>query len=313
MTAKETALAIKEKMKLTVSGKDDIIDKMLICLFCLGNILLEDIPGTGKTTMARALASAVDAEFSRIQFTADLLPSDITGIKFFNQKENEFVFRKGGLFANIVLADEINRAAPRTQSALLECMEEHQVTADGETYPLPEPFMVIATENPIETRGTFPLPEAQLDRFLIRLTPGYPDRESELEMMLRRRSAYAPESTGAAVSAEDILAARKEVLSVTVSSDCADYILRLAEASRSSGDIVMGISPRGCIAVMRAAQGKAAVSGRDFITPDDVKYVFSDVCAHRIISKDPFGKMSGEKLCEAILNGTAVPREGLSR
>ena len=283
MTAKETALAIKEKMKLTVSGKDDIIDKMLICLFCSGNILLEDIPGTGKTTMARALASAVDAEFSRIQFTADLLPSDITGIKFFNQNENEFVFRKGGLFANIVLADEINRTSSRTQSALLEAMEEHSVTVDGITHVLPEPYIVIATQNPVGSAGTQLLPESQLDRFMVRLSLGYPDPASEVEILKAKKGVSPVDSIKPVITAEKLYAIRKMTAEIYVDDRVYRYIADIAAATRNSSEISLGISTRGAIAVSAMAKATAVLKGRNYVIPEDVDYVLVPSAAHRII------------------------------
>ncbi|MBQ3242431.1 MAG: MoxR family ATPase, partial [Oscillospiraceae bacterium] len=274
---------LKGNIGKAIMGKDEQIEKILLALYSGGHILLEDIPGTGKTTMAKALARSLDCQFKRVQFTPDLLPSEVTGINFYNQKEQQFQFKPGAIFTNILLADEINRATPRTQSSLLECMEERQCSVDGVTYQMESPFLVIATQNPVEIQGTFPLPEAQLDRFFMKLSLGYPGAEQEKTML----TAYRAENPLAALepvcSKEQVLEAQQLVSSVKVGDAVAGYMVALAEKSRSHEKIRLGISPRGVMALMRASQAKAAIEGRDFVLPDDVKAVFADVCAHRII------------------------------
>lgn len=276
---------LKGNIGKAIMGKDEQIEKILLALYSGGHILLEDIPGTGKTTMAKALARSLDCQFKRVQFTPDLLPSEVTGINFYNQKEQQFQFKPGAIFTNILLADEINRATPRTQSSLLECMEERQCSVDGVTYQMESPFLVIATQNPVEIQGTFPLPEAQLDRFFMKLSLGYPGAEQEKTML----TAYRAENPLAALepvcSKEQVLEAQQLVSSVKVGDAVAGYMVALAEKSRSHEKIRLGISPRGVMALMRASQAKAAIEGRDFVLPDDVKAVFADVCAHRIICR----------------------------
>ncbi|MBQ1238307.1 MAG: MoxR family ATPase [Oscillospiraceae bacterium] len=276
---------LKGNIGKAIMGKDEQIEKILLALYSGGHILLEDIPGTGKTTMAKALARSLDCQFKRVQFTPDLLPSEVTGINFYNQKEQQFQFKPGAIFTNILLADEINRATPRTQSSLLECMEERQCSVDGVTYQMDSPFLVIATQNPVEIQGTFPLPEAQLDRFFMKLSLGYPGAEQEKTML----TAYRAENPLAALepvcSKEQVLEAQQLVSSVKVGDAVAGYMVALAEKSRSHEKIRLGISPRGVMALMRASQAKAAIEGRDFVLPDDVKAVFADVCAHRIICR----------------------------
>ncbi len=276
---------LKTNIKTVIKGKDEIIDKVILCLLSSGHILLEDVPGTGKTTLIKALSKSMAMNFSRVQFTPDLLPSDLTGIHYYDQKEQKFIFRAGPVFTDILLADEINRATPRTQSSLLECMEEKQVSVDGETMPLSSYFFVAATQNPIEIQGTFPLPEAQLDRFFMRLSMGYPDPESEREMLSSQEKARPIDSLEPVVGAEDLLEVQEAVKEITVSDEIKKYILAIVEATRSDDKIRLGVSPRGSLALMRASQAQAAVSGRDYVIPDDVKYVCHDVVAHRIICK----------------------------
>lgn len=282
---KKLTQSLRENIGKAILGKDEAIQKILLCLYCGGHILLEDIPGTGKTTLAKALSRSLDCSFKRIQFTPDLLPSDLTGISFYNQKEQSFVFRPGAIFANILLADEINRATPRTQSSLLECMEERQCTVDGVTYSIEKPFLVIATQNPIEIQGTFPLPEAQLDRFLMKLSLGYPEASSEQAMLTAYRTQNPLEHLDPVCSREDLLAAQKLITQIRVSDGVAAYMVSLAQATRTHEKIRLGVSPRGVMALMKAAQACAAVEGRDFVLPDDVKAVACDVLAHRIICR----------------------------
>ena len=315
MEVKNLSERIVQNIGTVIKGKDDVVQKVVVCLLSGGHILLEDVPGTGKTTLAKALARSLDCGFNRVQFTPDLLPSDLTGVNFYHQQSGEFQFKPGALFTNILLGDEINRATPRTQSSLLECMEERQVTVDGKTYPLEEPFLVIATQNPIEIQGTFPLPEAQLDRFLMRLSVGYPDPENEKEMLGREGDrpveALAPVASGA-----EIVQARQQVLSVRVSGAVKEYLLALVRATRTDDRIRLGASPRGSLALMRAAQAMAAVRGRDYVLPDDVQDVLFDVLAHRIICKgynlvQGSGEAGGaaREYLRQILTQTPVPVE----
>lgn len=250
-----------------------------------GHVLLDDVPGTGKTVLAKALARSVDAGFSRIQFTPDLLPSDITGIHFFNMKEQEFMFRAGPVFTNILLADEINRATPRTQSALLQCMEEKQVTIDGELFLIDKPFIVLATQNPVETAGTYPLPEAQLDRFMIKLSVGYSDRESEMQILDNSRAVHPVENLTAVTDKTELLEMMNRVENIKVNEAVRGYIADIGNASRHNSEIKLGLSTRGLIALKNMSQARAALRGREFVTPDDVKTVAPYVCVHRLICR----------------------------
>ena len=309
MTAAELAAKLRETVSFVIRGKDDVIEKCVLCVLAGGHILLEDVPGTGKTTLIRALARGLDLPFARIQFTPDLLPSDLTGVNFFDQETRRFVFRPGPVFTSILLADEINRATPRTQAGLLECMEERRVTVDGETRPLPQPFLVAATQNPVEIQGTFPLPEAQLDRFFMRLSVGYPDGESEREMLSRRRETDPLERIVPVAGAADVLAAQKEVRAVHLEESLEDYILRLTSATRTHDRVRLGVSPRGSIALMRAAQAKAAVSGRDWVIPEDVKAVAPDVLCHRILCRGAAHDQheTARQIVRKLLDTTAAP------
>jgi len=312
MQVQDLALKLKNNMGLVIKGKDEIIHKVTLCVLAGGHILLEDVPGTGKTTLVKALAKCLSLQFGRVQFTPDLLPSDLTGMSIFDQKSQEFIFRAGPVFTNILLADEINRATPRTQSSLLECMEERQVSIDGVTRPLAEPFFVAATQNPIEIQGTFPLPEAQLDRFMMRLSMGYPDHESERAMLTSFVSANPIDSLEAVVTQEELLDAMAQVRKVHVAENVQDYILRLTAATRTHEKIRLGVSPRGSIALTRAAQASAAVAGRDYVIPDDVKAVAADVLCHRILCKAASAMQQAEtqKIVRQILETTAAPAIG---
>lgn len=309
-TRNEKINAIRENIGKVLVGKEKLTDLILTAIIAEGHILLEDVPGSGKTVMAKSLARSIDAEFSRIQFTPDLLPSDVTGLNYYNQKEGEFTFRKGPVFCNILLADEINRATPRTQSALLECMEERQVTVDGVTYPLDRPFFVIATQNPVETSGTFPLPEAQLDRFLMQLSMGDPSAEEEIAIMNRFMDHSPLETLEPVCSRRELLQLQRSYSEVYVHPSLLDYIQRISAATRSSGEIEFGVSPRGTLALLRAVQSYAMISGRDYAVPEDVKSLAVPVLAHRLILFGGFGKTAeNEKLMAQILEQVWVPTE----
>lgn len=304
---------IKQNISGVIVGKETIIERMLIAVLCKGHILLEDVPGTGKTVMAKCLAKSINASFKRIQFTPDLLPSELTGISYFNQKSCDFIFREGPLFSNIVLADEINRATPRTQSSLLECMEERQVSVDGCTYTLETPFFVIATQNPVEIQGTFPLPEAQLDRFFMRLKPGYPTIEEETNILDRFRINSPIEEIGSVAEKQELAKAQATIAEVKINKVTMDYIVRIVDATRTNDKISLGASPRGSIALMRASQAMAVIKGRDFATPDDVKELALPVLSHRIILKGharSMGLITQETVLAEILNSLEAPVEG---
>ncbi len=296
---------IVENCSKVIVGKDDVIALVATTFICSGHVLLEDVPGTGKTMLLRSFARTVGGEFRRIQFTPDLLPSDLTGINFYNQKQGEFEFRPGPLFSNIILADEINRATPRTQSSLLEVMEERQITVDGVTAPLEEPFMVMATQNPLESYGTFPLPDAQVDRFFMRLSLGYMKREQEMGVISRASTIGIVESLEQTVSAEDTAYVRKEYVNVRVSAPVMAYIMDVIQGTRTENPSVVGVSTRGAIALYKAAQVTAAFSGRDYVIPEDVKYVAPHVLCHRLSS----GAAEGRRFLSQVMEKITVPVE----
>ena len=291
-----------------IMGKDEVVEQVLIAFLCGGHVLLEDVPGTGKTMLLRSFAKTVGGEFRRIQFTPDLMPADLTGINFYDQKEGAFRFRPGPLFGSVILADEINRATPRTQSALLEAMEERQITVDGETRPMATPFLVMATQNPLENYGTFPLPEAQIDRFFMRLSMGYMSRSQELAVLGRRSSQLLVEELEQVVTAEETLALMAQIPSITVDDAVANYIMDIIAETRSGSGMVCGVSTRGAIALYRASQVRAALSGRDFVIPEDVKRQVIPVLGHRLSAAS---RRDGEQYLTDLLGRVRVPTESL--
>ncbi len=310
----DTGIFVDFKNKLVsncgkvIIGKDDVIRRLGVCLIAGGHVLLEDLPGTGKTMLLRAFAKSIGGEFRRIQFTPDILPSDLTGINFFDQKKSEFVFRPGPLFANVVLADEINRAVPRSQSALLEVMEERQISVDGETYPLAEPYIVMATQNPVESYGTFPLPEAQLDRFFMKLSLGYMTEEQEKQVLRRPETRELVEALERVVTDEELAALRKEYRSVEIREDVMDYLMSVITATRKSAKLAFGVSARGSIALCRAAQITAAMDGRSYVIPEDIKSEAVPVLSHRI-QTSARSHIDPAKFIEGLLFELAVPLE----
>ena len=298
-----------ENVERVIVGKTEAIRLTLVGLLCQGHILIEDVPGTGKTMLAKSIARSIGCSFNRIQFTPDMLPSDVTGVSIFNQKTHEFEFRPGPVMAQIVLTDEINRATPKTQAALLEAMEERQITVDGQTHPLPEPFLVLATQNPIEYEGTFPLPEAQMDRFLLRIHIGYPENRDEIRMLEGQRIRHPIEDLGQVVSLEELLEAQRAVRHVKISDDIKRYIVDLVDATRSHPEVYLGASPRGSIALFRASQALAGMQGRDFVLPDDVKRMAVPALAHRLIvgSAARIREVDAREIVQELLERLPVP------
>ncbi|MCM1189060.1 MAG: MoxR family ATPase [bacterium] len=296
-----------------IVGKEEVIRLLFTALLADGHVLLEDVPGTGKTKLAKTLAKTVDAQFSRIQFTPDLLPSDITGLNIFDRQKNEFVLRRGPVFTNILLADEINRATPRTQAGLLECMEERQVTIDGEAYVPGSPFFVIATQNPVETAGTFPLPEAQLDRFTMKLSMGLPGREDEISILEQYRSRDPLDGLSPVLTLKELAEAKAEADQVFVHRCILEYAVDLVSATRTGDQVLSGVSPRGTIALMRSAKAFAYLNGRSFVTPDDIKTLAVPVLAHRIVTGYGASQAQTARLTvEKALEITAAPTEDFS-
>lgn len=307
----EAASRIRENVGRVIVGKDETITMLLVALICEGHVLLDDVPGLGKTTLAKALARSLGMSFQRIQFTPDLLPSDVTGVSFFNQQTQQFQFRPGPVFANVLLADEINRATPRTQSALLEAMEERQVTVDGETYPLPRPFFVLATENPVELEGTFPLPEAQLDRFLMRLGLGYPTKEEEKQIARRFHVANPLSELQPVLSLDELPELAAACRRVYLGDAVEDYLVELVRASREATEVSLGASPRATIALLKASQALAALDGREYVLPDDVKRLAGPILSHRLIltSQGYLHGQGGAQAVAALLERVPAPVE----
>lgn len=300
MNYAEKIIKIKENMKKAIVGKDEVIDLLIVSMLCSGHVIVEDVPGLGKTTMVSALAASLGCSFQRIQFTPDVLPSDITGFNMINIQTGEKKFQKGSIMHQVILADEINRASPKTQSALLEAMQENQVTVDGVTYPLAKPFMVLATQNPVDMSGTYPLPEAQLDRFFMQISVGYPSFDSEIEILKSRRSVSEEVKLEPVITSEEVLELQNAVAKVHCDESIFDYIVRIVNATRTADGVLLGSSPRGSIALLKAASGYAMLSGRDYIIPDDVKKMAPHVLRHRVIMRGRVGTASSS--ADAINN-----------
>ncbi len=310
----KTISNIHENIKKVIIGKDDTITMILAALLSGGHVLLDDVPGTGKTMLARSLAKSLDCTFSRIQFTPDLLPTDVTGLNYFHQKENDFVFKPGPVFTGVLLADEINRATPRTQSALLECMEEKQVTVDGVTRALPRPFFVIATQNPVETTGTFPLPEAQLDRFLVKLSMGGLTKEQEVEILNSRMKNAPIEGISSVATGLDVLNAAEQLKDIFVHPLLVSYMVDIAQQSRRQPGILSGVSPRGTLALFNMSRAYAYINDRSYVVPEDIKAVAVPVLAHRLVlDRSTGGPDAGQNVIRNILNQVTVPTEDWSR
>ena len=311
ITASQIA-QLQRSIGTVIKGKDEAIQNAIVALLARGHLLIEDVPGVGKTTLAQALARSFHCSFQRIQFTSDLLPSDVIGISVFNQITQEFEFKPGPIFAHVVLADEINRTTPKTQSALLEAMNEAQVTVDNHTHPLPQPFLVLATQNPIEHHGTYPLPESQMDRFMLRIRMGYPSRESEKEILRNASGGHGAHGVQAVIEAEDVLAMQEAVRHVRVEESLLDYALEIVERTRQTEQFLLGVSPRGAVMLQRAAQARAFVEGRDFCLPDDFKQLIIPVFAHRVVVNTRYvstqkKSQQAETILREITEATRVP------
>lgn len=308
-TGSQVLGAVKENIQRVIVGKSDAVDLLLICLLCGGHVLIEDVPGLGKTSLVSALAGSIDCSFQRIQFTPDVLPSDVTGFTLYHPATGERQFHPGAVMSQILLADEINRTSPKTQSSLLQAMQEGQVTVDGETHILAKPFMVCATQNPVELTGTYPLPEAQLDRFLMRISMGYPEQNDEITILERNRGSSPAKELAPVANGGDVLALQRELEAVTCKRPVMSYIVDLANRTRNHKDVALGVSPRGSIALMKAASGYAMLSGRDFVLPDDVQKMLKPVLAHRLVLNSQAyvqGQTAGQILDE-VLRSVPVP------
>jgi MoxR-like ATPase len=303
------AQRLVDNVERVIVGKRDPVQSAVIALLCQGHLLIEDVPGTGKTMLAKAISRSLGCDFRRIQFTPDMLPSDVTGVSVFNQKTREFEFRPGPVLAQIVLTDEINRATPKTQSALLEAMEERQITVDGVTYPMPKPFLVLATQNPIEYEGTFPLPEAQLDRFMMRVSIGYPDTADEIRMLDDQQHTHPITRISQVVSAEELIQAQEQIKGVYIDPLVKEYIVKLVKTTRRHPDVYLGASPRGSIALYKTGQARAAMLGRDYVQPDDIKALAMAALAHRLIISPSarIRNVDPHSVIQEILDSTPVP------
>ena len=309
--AKQALDAVRANMRVTIRGKDDVIDQVLVCLVAGGHLLIEDLPGVGKTTLAYSLARSMDCVFTRIQFTSDLLPSDVTGVAIYDETVKEFVFKKGPVFANVVLADEINRATPKTQSALLEVMDRARVTIDGEAHAVGAPFMVFATQNPVDYEGTFPLPESQMDRFLMRLQMGYPQAADELEILRTTRGGYDAIALNPVITRGDVLKLQALAHEVFVEDSVLEYILKIVAATRTEAEFRAGVSVRGGLALRTAAQARALVNGRDFVLPEDVAELVTPILAHRLaLARQTSDALEERRAVAAVLKRivASVPR-----
>jgi MoxR-like ATPase len=314
INVQEFANKVVVNIEKVIVGKRETVEMAVVSLLCQGHLLIEDVPGVGKTMLARSLARSIGCKFSRIQFTPDMLPSDVTGVSIFNQVSREFEFRSGPIMAQIVLSDEINRATPKTQAALLEAMEERQITVDGITHPLPRPFMVLATQNPIEYEGTFPLPEAQLDRFFLRVRLGYPQTNEEIQILDRQQYRHPIDDLNKVVSLEEVLSAQEAVKSVYVSPSVKSYIVDLTRRTREYPEVYLGASPRGSLTLYRAGQARAAMHGRDFVLPDDIKVLADASLGHRVIlgPSARLRDLSAAQVIEELINSVPVPGGDLS-
>lgn len=309
MNSTELTATLRENINSVFVGKEVIVENLLICLLAGGHVLLEDVPGVGKTTLALTLAKSMDADFGRIQFTPDTLPGDVVGVSVYNMKSGEFEFRPGAVMNQVLLADEINRTSPKTQASLLEAMAEGQVTVDGKVYELPQPFIVIATQNPVEFMGTYPLPEAQMDRFMMRLSIGYPDREQEMKMAELYLQEKTPDKTKAVCKAEDILALRDEIKAVTVKENILGYMEDIVKITREDARLLLGASPRALLSLLAASRARAFLQGRDFVKPDDVKAVAMQVLAHRLVlsAEARLQRASAEAILKELILKVKVP------
>lgn len=301
--------SVVDNIEKVIVGKRSAVELAVIGLLCQGHLLIEDVPGVGKTVLARSLARSLGCTFSRIQFTPDMLPSDVTGVSIYNQVSTQFEFRSGPVMAQVVLADEINRATPKTQAALLEAMEEHQITVDGVTHPLPRPFLVLATQNPIEYEGTFPLPEAQLDRFLLRIRLGYPDAEDEIDILERQQYQHPVTELSRVVSADELIHAQEEIKSAYIAPAVKRYMVEIVRQTRQHSEVYLGASPRGSLALFRAGQARAMIQGRDYVLPDDIKALVKPALAHRVILGPAarLSDLSTDQVLDDILNRVPVP------
>ena len=309
MNSTELTTILRENINSVFVGKEEIVENILICLLAGGHVLLEDVPGVGKTTLALTLAKSMDADFGRIRFTPDTLPGDVVGVSVYNMKSGEFEFRPGAVMNQVLLADEINRTSPKTQASLLEAMAEGQVTVDGKVYELPQPFIVIATQNPVEFMGTYPLPEAQMDRFMMRLSIGYPDREQEMKMAELFLQEKTPDKTKAVCKAEDILALRDEIKAVTVKENILGYMEDIVKITREDARLLLGASPRALLSLLAASRARAFLQGRDFVKPDDVKAVAMQVLAHRLVlsAEARLQRASAEAILKELILKVKVP------